>query len=204
MSAKGVSPVEYRLLGPIEVEDNGTVVAAGGPRLRRLLAMLVVHADSVVSVDQLIEAVWGDDLPAAAEATLQTYVSRLRHALDDGDASGSRIVSRPPGYVLVSNGDAIDARRFETSLATAREAMADGDDQRATAVLGDSLGWWRGAALAEFSDEPWAHAEALGLDELRVVGLEEFAVARLASGHPEVVIGDLERLVAARPLAPGR
>lgn len=112
--------MEYRLLGPIEVDDDGAAVAAGGPRLRQLLAMLVVHVDSVVSVDQLIEAVWGDDPPAAAETTLQTYVSRLRHVLDDGDTPGSRIVSRPPGYVLVSNGDAIDARRFETSLATAR------------------------------------------------------------------------------------
>ncbi|HEY7627461.1 MAG TPA: BTAD domain-containing putative transcriptional regulator, partial [Ilumatobacteraceae bacterium] len=190
--------MEYRVLGPIEIADgDGSTVGVGGPLMRRLLAVLVINAGRVVPVDRLIDAVWGDNPPVAADATLQTYVSRLRRSVGDGE---HRIVSRPPGYVLVANGDLIDSRRFEETLVAGRAAMVDGDEERAVALLNDALMLWRGRALLEFADEPWAQVDARRLEEQRLVALEELAAARLAVAPASEVVPELERLVAEQPL----
>jgi DNA-binding SARP family transcriptional activator/WD40 repeat protein len=188
--------MEYRLLGPIQVADEDGVHALGGPRMRRLLTLLVVHADTVVSVDRLIEAVWGEEPPSGADTTLQTYISRLRRALGGDD----RIINRPPGYVLVTSGDGIDARSFERAIADARDIVSNGDLGLAVARLDDALKLWSGPAIAEFASEDWASPEARRLEELRTVAREELAAARLEQGDASGVVGELEQLVAAEPL----
>ena len=189
--------MEYRVLGPIEVAgDRDGPVAIGGPLMRRLLTVLVLHADRVVPVDKLIDAVWGDAPPTAAEATLQTYISRLRRAFGDDH----HIVSRSPGYMLVTDGDRIDSRCFEEALVDGRAALSGGDEERAVSALTAAVGLWRGRALTEFADEPWAQVDARRLEEQRLVALEALASARLAVAPASEVVADLERLVAEQPL----
>ncbi len=115
--------MEIQVLGPVELRDNGTEVPVGGPRQRRLLAALVVHAGKVVSVERLIDVVWaGEEPPDGAARTMRTYVSRLRAALGDG-----LIQKRDPGYSLVIDADMVDASHFERLLTAARSRLEAGD-----------------------------------------------------------------------------
>src|SRR5262245_24477042 len=115
--------MEIRVLGPVGLRDGGNEVSLGGQRQRRLLAALVVNAGRVVSVDRLVEAVWaGDETSDRAAKTLRTYISRLRLTLGDG-----HVRTDEPGYSLVVDADAIDARQFERLTASARARLDAGD-----------------------------------------------------------------------------
>ena len=118
--------MEIQVLGPVEVRDNDAEVPLGGPRQRRLLAALVIHAGKVVSVERLIDAVWaGEEPPERAAKTLNTYLSRLRAALGDG-----LVQKRDPGYSLVVDPDMIDATRFEQLVAAAHRDSRRGTRPR--------------------------------------------------------------------------
>ena len=187
------------MLGPLEVLDGDSQVPLGSAKQRLLLAALLVHANAVVSVDRLADILWGDAPPADAAATLRNHVSRLRATLDPSRAAGDPggvLVTRPPGYVLRVEQDQVDTGRFETLVAEGRVALREGEPDAAAERLGEALALWRGPALAEFADEPFAQAEAARLDELRLSALEDRIEAELAQGRHGEVIGDLE--VAAR------
>src|SRR3954469_17022117 len=100
--------MEFRLLGPVEAVEHDRVVAVGGPRQRALLALLLLHANEVVSTDRLIDKLWAEHPPPTAGKTVQVYVSRLRKAL-----GGERVVGRPPGYLLRVDRSELDLARFE-------------------------------------------------------------------------------------------
>src|SRR4051794_40152477 len=105
-------PMEFRILGPLEVVEGGRSLALGGPLQRAVLAMLLVHANTVVSTDRLIDAVWGDRAPDSAARTLQVYISRLRKTLarqDDDGAAEMVLVTRPPGYAIEIEPEELDA-----------------------------------------------------------------------------------------------
>jgi predicted ATPase/DNA-binding SARP family transcriptional activator len=181
-----------RVLGPLEVWRDGAAVPFGGPKARLVLAALLAHRSSVVSVDRLVDAMWGDSPPRSAVATLQSNISRLRRAL----TADVEIVARAPGYVLEAAPDAVDASRFE-DLAT---AAASAPPAAAVEYLGRALDLWRGPAFDEFADLEWARGEAARLEELRLVALESLLEARLALGEHGPVVGELERLVVDHPL----
>src|SRR5215468_3163496 len=106
--------MEYRLLGSLEVFHAGAVLQVGGPRHRKLLAVLLVNAGEVVSAERLISALWGEDPPASAPAMLHVRVAELRAAMRGGGMSGSEcIVTQHSGYRLEVGVDALDSRRFE-------------------------------------------------------------------------------------------
>src|SRR5829696_2815652 len=132
-----------------------------GAKERALLADLLVNAGRVVPADRLVEDLWGDDPPGNPANTLQGRVSALRRAL--GPAGGA-LVTRPPGYLLKAGPEQVDAGRFERLVAEATAAAGEGP--RAARQLEGALGLWRGPALAEFADQPWAQAEAARLEEL--------------------------------------
>jgi DNA-binding SARP family transcriptional activator len=111
--------VEFRLLGPLEAVAAGESLPLGGPKQRALLALLLIHANEVVSVDTLIEELWGESPPRTAPAYIQNCVSRLRKALGP-----ELLETRPPGYVLKVEPHTIDARRFEQLTQDARDAEA--------------------------------------------------------------------------------
>jgi predicted ATPase/DNA-binding SARP family transcriptional activator len=188
--------MEFRILGPLEVHDDSAPVRVPGAKERALLADLLVNAGRVVPTDRLVEDLWGEHPPGNPANTLQGRVSALRRAL--GSAGSGMVVTRPPGYALNVDPGQVDATRFER-LVTEATATAAGDGPRAARLLEEALGLWRGPALAEFADQPWAQAEAARLEELRLAATEALVDLRLAAGGHAGLVGELEGLVAAHP-----
>jgi DNA-binding SARP family transcriptional activator len=187
--------LEVRLLGPLEVLRNGSLVQFGGPKPRALLVSLALEPRSVVSVDRLVEHLWPEERPDTAAHAVQVYVSQLRGAL--GPAT---IATRTPGYSLEIAADCVDADRFASVADAGRAAFERGDFEAAGALLRDALALWRGPALADFRYEPFAQTEIARLEELRLAALEMRLDADLALGRHEQVLGELEALVESQPL----
>jgi predicted ATPase/DNA-binding SARP family transcriptional activator len=192
----GKAEMEFGILGPLEVRNREAPVRVPGAKERALLADLLVNAGRVVPADRLVEDLWGEDPPGNPANTLQGRVSALRRAL--GPGGSERLVTSPPGYRLDAGPEQVDAARFERLVAEA-EAAAPADPQRAGRLLEEALGLWRGPALAEFADAPWAQVEVARLEELRLAATEALAELRLAAGGHAGLVGELEGLVAAHP-----
>ncbi len=186
--------MDVRILGPFEVREDGRGLDLGGPRPRALLAVLVLRGGEVVPSERLVDELWGERPPRSANHLLHVYVSSLRKHI------GARLITRTPGYLLELEGDELDAGRFERLLGEGRRLLARGDFEGASATLGESLGLWRGPALADFAYEPFAQAEIARLEELRFVAGEERIEADLALGRHAELVGELEALVAESPL----
>ncbi len=194
--------MEFVILGPLEVLDQHRRIEISSAKERLLLAVLVVHANEVVSTDRLIEVLWGAEPPATAPNTLQTYVSHLRRMLEPGRTPRARdgvLRTRGQGYVLVVEPDAIDAVRFERLAREGRDALRS-DPERAAETLHAALALWRGEPIAEFGFELFAQVEISRLTELRAAVLEDCAEAELALGRHAVLCGELSRAVAEYPL----
>jgi predicted ATPase/class 3 adenylate cyclase/DNA-binding winged helix-turn-helix (wHTH) protein len=186
--------MRFRLLGPLEViGEDGQPIAFAGEKERILLATLVLGANQLVSVDRLVDAIWGDDPPATAANTLQAHISRLRKKLS-GAGAPETPASAPGGYVLHARPDEVDWVRFEKLVRTA----PDGPEQT-TARLNEALALWRGPALADV-DSDALRPESVRLEELRLQALEQRVEAELALGHHTHVIAELEALVRTEPL----
>jgi DNA-binding SARP family transcriptional activator/WD40 repeat protein len=193
--------IQFGVLGSLEIRLDGTGVELTSPRMRRVLAVLLVHANEVVSSDRLLEWGWPDGWPSGAEATLRTTVSRLRTVLepDRPRAESTRLRTQPPGYLLRVDAGELDAARFEAQVADAGRRITAGDAVEACRMLDLALGLWRGAAYAEFADEDWARPVAARLDEVRLAALESRAAAMLACGLHADVVGQLEELIRQHP-----
>jgi len=190
--------LELAILGPFEVRiDGGAPIALGGLRQKALLAVLVLHANEVVSTDRLIDELWGESVPPTAVHTVQVFVSRLRRALAD---AGERLVTRPPGYLLELGADEVDAARCERLYSAAHAALAADDPVGAVRLLNDAQALWRGPPLADFAYEPFAQAAIARLEELRVGCREALIEAKLELGRHAELVSDLEALVREHPL----
>jgi predicted ATPase/DNA-binding SARP family transcriptional activator/class 3 adenylate cyclase len=184
--------VEFRVLGPLEVLDQGHLVELRGRRQRALLACLLLHANEVVSTERLLEDLW----PGAHDAgRVQVAVSRVRKDVGEG-----RLLTRPPGYVLRVEPGECDRDAFEALVTEGRAALAEGRPEEAASVLRGALGLWRGSAFADFAYEPFVQGEAARLEEARLACLEERVEADLALGLHAELVGELERLVGQEPL----
>jgi YVTN family beta-propeller protein len=186
--------MEFRILGPLQVHADDRQVALGGAQQREVLAILLLNRGEVVSVDRIVDELWGERPPDSATKTVQVYVSRLRRALGDGV-----VVTRGGGYALELNGESVDADRFSRLADEGRSALDDGDPRRARETLTAALDLWRGPPLADLSYEPFAQNEAARLEELRLVALENRAEADLALGHHAELAPALEALVREHP-----
>ncbi|GAA1306310.1 ATP-binding protein [Saccharothrix xinjiangensis] len=189
--------VEFRVLGPVEVVHAGRPLALGGPRHRRLLAALLLRAGDVVPAGTLVHALWGDAPPRSARAMLHVRTSELRAALRIAEV---RLSSRAGGYVLGAGPEDVDAWRFERLAAAGAAALAAGEPGRARDDLGAGLALWRGPALAEFADEPFARPDVARLGELRLRALENRVAADLDLGRHAELVAELGALVAENPL----
>ena len=190
----------FRVLGPLEVWCRGNLVPVGGPRLRTVLARLLVDVGHTVSVSALVEALWGQNPPHDAHRTVRTYVSRLRAAVDRAQGgSGAVLVTRPPGYLLRVQTAQIDAGRFEAEAAQGRQLLGQGQVVEARQHLTDALLLWRGVAYGEFDACHAATLEAGRLESLRLMALEDRLEADLASGLGAEMVAELETLVEACP-----
>jgi len=187
--------VDFRILGPLEVEDDGLVHALGGAKQRALLVLLLLRANQVVARDRLIDDLWGDAAPETAASALQGYVSELRKTL------GPELIhTRAPGYLLRVDPESVDLGRFERLVREGRAALVAGDAQEAAGTLSDALALWNGQPLADLDSTPFAYAERLRLEELRLAAVEDRIEAELALGRTTDVVPELEALVALHPL----
>jgi DNA-binding SARP family transcriptional activator len=184
--------VEFRILGPLEVVERGRRLTLGGSRQRAVLALLLTRANEVVSTDRLTDELWGRQPPRTAANALQYHVSQLRKTLAPSEA----IITRDPGYLIRVAPDELDLLRFEWFVAEAQEAPP----KLAARLLRDALGLWRGPALADLAHEPFAQAEIIRLEELRLAALERRIEADLVLGRSTELIGELEALVHEHPL----
>jgi YVTN family beta-propeller protein len=191
--------LEFQILGPLETRANGTSIGLGGPRQRALLAVLLMHANRVVSRDRLIDELLTDQPAATADRTLRVQISRLRACLATADPE-PRVMRRSPGYLLRVEPDELDLHRFERLLTEGRQALEDDDPARAAVMLRKADSLWRGRPLADLEFEPFARMEVERLEELRLAALEERTEAELILGRHGTLVSELEVLVAEHPL----
>jgi WD40 repeat protein/DNA-binding SARP family transcriptional activator len=187
--------MQFRVLGPIEASVDGRALPVGGAKQRAVLAMLVLEANHTVSADHLIEGLWGEQPPPSAAKMVQNYVWRLRSVL--GENAGAEILTRGRGYELRIDSDSVDVRRFERLLADANRAALAGEPGDAAR---EALALWRGSALSDVADEPFAASEIRQLEELRLEAAELAVDADLANGRHQEVAAEIDALVAEHPL----
>jgi basic membrane lipoprotein Med (substrate-binding protein (PBP1-ABC) superfamily)/DNA-binding SARP family transcriptional activator len=193
--------VRFEVLGSMRVVaavetsarvGTATELSLGGPKQRFVLARLIAEPNRVVSVDRLVDGLWGDDPPETARHTIQAYISELRKGL------GSVVERDGAGYRIRVSRDTLDTLDFEARVAEARTRAAS-DVRGAAAELEAALGLWRGPAFDDFADQPALQIEAARLEELRLAVVEELMQARLSAGQHGAVIVELERLTRDHP-----
>jgi DNA-binding SARP family transcriptional activator len=173
--------------------DGDRATAVGKGNERALIALLALHANTVVSTGRIIDALWGEQPPATARDMVRLYVSRARTRI------GDRLVTEGTGYRLRTENGEVDVAELERLRRTGTEAMAAGDAAAAAAYLGEAIGLARGEPLAEFEEFPFAREEILRLDELRLGTTEDYYDARLAAGDSTELVAALEHLVEENP-----
>jgi DNA-binding SARP family transcriptional activator len=192
--------IAVRVFGALEVTVDGAPADLGGPRQRCVLARVAAEHGRAVPVDRLIEDVYAAEAPPRALTAIQSYVSRLRDALEPGRtarAPAQVLVTSPPGYALRLSRDEVDAWSFEEQV---RQATRLDDPAATRDQLTWALAFCRGGAFAEFAGLAWADLEASRLEELRLAAVERLAEADLRLGHASQVVADLSRLAAEHPL----
>lgn len=193
--------MRFGLLGSVDVVDaSGRPVDIGGRQPRIALGLLLLADGRPVTPDALVDAIWGATPPASAGGTLQSYVSRLRRALEP---LGATLRYDESGYVLDRGGIELDIARFEELAEQGRRSLTAGDAAAARAALVEAEALWRGPALTELRDVDAATGASTRLDELRLVATEDRLAADLALGRHELVIGELSGLASTYPLREG-
>ncbi|WP_420035729.1 BTAD domain-containing putative transcriptional regulator [Streptomyces sp. cg28] len=178
--------MRFGILGPLDVRaSDGSPLDPGGPRPRALLTLLLLDAGRTVSAERLIDGLYGEDPPAGAANALQSQISRLRKRLD------LEIESGPAGYRLAVAPDTVDLHRFERLAREGGQALSTGDPARATALLREGLGLWRGPAPVDLPR----------LDELRLGATQDRIEADLALGGGADLVAEVRDLLALHPLS---
>jgi DNA-binding SARP family transcriptional activator len=197
--------IDVRILGPIEVRCSDVVLPLGGAKQRAVLAMLVLHLNRIVSVEHLVDGLWGDDPPLRALNVIQAYISRLRKVLSgsDGQVPGAwGVHRRQPGYVLELPPECCDLIRFQRLLDDGTRQVAT-DPHRAAELLGSALSLWRGEPLAEFTGEAFAAVEKVRLAELHLKAVLTRSEANLSIGRHDDAIAELQASIVQHPLHEG-
>lgn len=190
--------MKFRILGPLTASCDGESLPLGGERQQVLLALLLVHANELVSTERLIEQLFDGSRAGDAANAVHVAVSRLRKALRDD--AGEMLLTRRGGYVLELDDDQLDATLFERRLDEGRALLAQADPAAASTRLREALSLWRGPPLAGLSGVDELCAEIRCLEELRLQAEMERIEAELALGRAAEVVVELERLIAAAPL----
>ena len=202
-AADQTGSAHFGILGPLQVARAGCAVPLGGPRQRAVLALLLLEANRVVSMDRLAEDVWGGHPPEGWVTTLQTYVFHLRRALEPDrgrGAAGGILVTRDRGYLLRADREHLDAALFEDGFTAGRAALEAGRYAEAAQTLRQALDLWRSPVLADLADYAFTRPEAARLHELRLAAVEARIDADLALGRHDALTAELEQLVAGHPL----
>src|SRR5215212_5234250 len=196
--------MDFRILGPLEVDQDARAFLLGGRQQRALLTLLLLRANEVVPVDQIVDELWPKAPPPSATRSVHALVSRLRRLLESDSAARNGdegdngvLLTRPHGYLLTVAPGELDLHRFESLLQKGRDALAAGQADVAASMLREALAVWRGPPLPEFAHDSFAAVEIARLDELRLSALEERIEADLAAGRSAETVAEVEALVAA-------
>ncbi|MFB8209336.1 BTAD domain-containing putative transcriptional regulator [Streptomyces sp. NPDC056010] len=203
--------MRFRILGPLEVGGAGGPEPDSGssgnltPRaakIRVVLAALLVRANEIVSVDTLIDELWGEEPPRTATTTLQVYVSQLRKLLDEADAEYGRdaLVTRAPGYELRLDPAQLDLTVFQELYERGQERMERREYEAASRLQRQALALWRGPLLSDTPHGPLLDGTAVRMTEVRTAALEQRIRADLHLGRQQALIGELQSVVAEFPL----
>lgn len=195
--------LQFKVLGPLEVLDGGRVCTPTPPKVRRVLALLLLRANQVVPMDAIIEELWDDQPPVSAVGTTQTYVYQLRKCLDRGDVpreGGEWLTTRPPGYLMSVHPDQLDASAFERLARQGRQLLDGGRPEDASRVLHRALALWNGASLANVGQGRLLGAHAVHLEEQRLRVLELRIQADAELGRHRELVGEMRSLVLKHPL----
>lgn len=196
-SANSCAVIQFRVLGRVEVLDGeGHAIDIGGRLARALLAALIIEQGHAITADALIESLWGDDVPASASGTLQSYISRMRKQL----AGHAALLYDNAGYRLEIDPEQLDITVFERLADEGRALLDAGDCGAASAALRDAEALWRGDALSEFADLDFARPTAVRLDQRRLTALEDRFDAELRLGRHAAIVDELQEWAEANPL----
>jgi DNA-binding SARP family transcriptional activator len=194
--------VHYKLLGAFEVAGSRDCTPAA-PKLRSVLALLLLHANRVVHLDTLIDELWGPDPPKSAVTIVQTYIYHLRKIFvaEQLDPVAQRLIAtRQPGYLFHTKPEQVDADIFDRLVRHGRDSMEDGHPRPAAASLGQALAMWTGPALANVPQGELLHAHAVHLEERRINALELRIEVDISLGRQRQLIPELSSLVYTHPL----
>lgn len=195
--------LKFQVLGPLEAIDGSHLCTPTPPKVRRVLALLLLRANQVVSMDALIEELWGEEPPLSAVGTAQTYIYQLRKILDPHGtqaASGEWLVTKPPGYLMRLAPSQLDAVDFETLSWQGRQMLDNGRPEQAAILLRRALDLWKGPGLANVRLGRLLEAHAVHLEEQRMRTLELRIQADAELGRHRELIGEMRSLVATHPL----
>ena len=196
--------MDIEILGSLVLRGrDGREIRLPAGRERSLFVLLLIHRGEVVSIDRIVDALWGEHPPGTATKAVQGYISHLRRALESGHESSESLgllVTQAPGYSLRADAVTVDATRFERLAEQARRALEDGSADEAHDLLAEALALWRGTALAEFAYDGFARDEIDRLEELRLSATEDRIESLLRLARHGELAGQLASLVAAHPL----
>lgn len=188
--------LRFSALGEFRVVDQERECTPSAPKLRRVLAALVLQANEVIPAGALIEELWGAEPPSSALTTLQTYVYQLRRLLSPKAHAGSPVLlTRAPGYVLMLEPEASDVYQFEELLRHGRARLEAGDHREASTKLAEALALWRGPALADLEAGQLLQVHVARLEERRIAALQLRIEADQALGRYRELIGELKSLI---------
>lgn len=192
--------LDFGVLGPLQVTVGGTAVPLGTPKQRALLGALAINRNRPVSIDGLLTAVWGQDPPSGARASLHTYVSNLRRLLSPpGTDLPATLAKKPPGYRLAIPDPDCDLGRFVLQKTAGVQEAAAGHFAEASFHLSAALAEWRGQVLEDLREFAFVDAFATALAEDKMMAHIARAEAETACGRAYAVIGELESLVSDHP-----
>ncbi len=195
--------LDFRVLGPLEVVGDGHPLVVSSAKQRLMLAVLLSHANDVVSVDSLVEGLWSGRAPTTALGVVRSYVSALRKVLETPGTIPARprvLLRAEGGYRLVVPADLFDAAQFGRLHRAGRAALNEGRPADAIGLLSAGLALWRGRAFGDLALEAAIQPAAQRLQELHTLTIEHRADAGMALGHHREIIGELETVLSEYPL----
>ncbi len=195
--------IEFLMLGPLEARRAGQPLKLGSIKHRMLLAKLLLHANQVLSTDELIDTVWGEQPPPTVRQSLQNHVAALRRLIEQAGTPAGQprtLLTRDPGYLLQVDPDQLDLHRFRRMVDEGRAALEDGEPWAATRLLHEAVALWRGPVLADVVAAGASWPELAGIDELEIGAIEARIEADLVAGRHAELVGELEALIRRHPL----
>lgn len=195
--------IEFLMLGPLEARRAGQPLKLGSIKHRMLLAKLLLHANQVLSTDELIDTVWGEQPPPTVRQSLQNHVAALRRLIEQAGTPAGQprtLLTRDPGYLLQVHPDQLDLHRFRRMVDEGRTALEGGEPWAATRLLHEAVALWRGPVLADVVAAGASWPELAGIDELEIGAIEARIEADLVAGRHAELVGELEALIRRHPL----